>query len=114
MQEYEIWHNEKCSKSRAALELLETTNSNIKVIKYLETIPTKDELKKVLKMLSLSANQIMRTKEEIYISLNLKNELQEDKLISAMIKYPILIERPIIIKNGKAVIARPIENINTL
>lgn len=114
MQDITIWHNAKCSKSRAALELLENNDLNIHVVKYLENAPTKEELTDVLKMLDLTARELMRTKEDTYIALNLKDELSEDGLITAMIENPILIERPVIIKNGKAVIARPIENINKL
>lgn len=106
-----IWHNPRCSKSRNAVTLLEEKGIEADVVKYLDTPPTKEELIKVLKMLGLSARELMRTKEDIYKELNLKEETDEDKLIEAMVENPKLIERPVVIKDGKAAIGRPIENI---
>ena len=112
MQKIKIWHNSKCSKSRAALELLETNKCDMDVIPYLENRPSKDEIKEVIQMLKVDARGIMRTKESLYSELNLSSDtLSEDDLITAMNNNPILIERPIVIKNGKAAIGRPIENI---
>ena len=111
MQNVKIWHNPRCSKSRAAVALLEEKGVDAEVVKYLETPPTKEELKEMLKMLGISARELMRTKEDVYKALNLKEENDEDKLIDAMVSNPKLIERPIVIKDGKAVIGRPIENI---
>ncbi len=106
-----IWHNPRCSKSRNAVTLLEEKGIEAEVVKYLDTPPSKEELKEVLKMLGISARELMRTKEAIYKELNLKEETDEDKLIDAMVENPKLIERPIVIKDGKAAIGRPIENI---
>jgi len=106
-----IWHNPRCSKSRNAVTLLEEKGINAEVVKYLDTPPTKEELIAVLKMLGISARELMRTKEAIYKELNLKEETDEEKLIEAMVANPKLIERPIVIKEGKAAIGRPIENI---
>ena len=106
-----IWHNPRCSKSRNAETLLEEKGIEADVVKYLDTPPTKEELVAVLKMLGLSARELMRTKEDIYKELNLKEETDEDKLIEAMVENPKLIERPIVIKDGKAAIGRPIEKI---
>ncbi len=114
MQEIQIWHNPKCSKSRAAMELLENKNIDASVVKYLEQTPTKEQLIDVLKKLNMKASQLLRTGEDIYKNLNLKDENDEEKIIEAMIKNPILIERPIIIKGKSAVIARPIENLEEL
>ena len=114
MQDIEIWHNPKCSKSRAAMELLEDKNIDANVVKYLETIPSREQIIDVLKKLNISAKELLRTGEDIYKELNLKDENDEDKIIEAMVKNPILIERPIIIKGEKAVIARPIENLSEL
>ena len=114
MQEIQIWHNPKCSKSRAAMELLENKNIDASVVKYLEQTPTKEQLIDVLKKLNMKASQLLRTGEDIYKELNLKDENDEEKIIEAMIKNPILIERPIIIKGKSAVIARPIENLEEL
>mgnify|MGYP000919503908 FL=1 len=114
MQNIQIWHNPKCSKSRSALELLQSKDINANVVEYLKTTPTKEQLKDVLLKLKISAKELLRTSEDIYKELNLKDTNDEEKLIEIMIKNPILIERPIIIKDDIAVIARPIENLNEL
>lgn len=106
-----IWHNPRCSKSRNAIALLDEKGVDAEVVKYLDTPPSKEQLLEVLKMLRISARELMRTKEAIYKELNLKNENDEERLIEAMVANPKLIERPIVIKNGKAAIGRPIENI---
>jgi len=106
-----IYHNPKCSKSRATLALLEEQDVDAEVVKYLETPPSKEELKELLTMLELSARELMRTKEEIYKELGLKDVTDEEALIEAMVANPKLIERPIVVKDGKAVIGRPIENV---
>jgi len=115
MSKLKIWHNPRCSKSRNALSLLEQINEDFEIIKYLDTPPSIEELKEILKMLGFkSARELMRTKEEIYKELALKDETDEEKLIEAMVKHPRLIERPIVIKGDKAVVGRPIENIEKL
>lgn len=114
MQNIQIWHNPKCSKSRAAVELLENKNIDANVIKYLEQTPTKEQLKDVLLKLKISAKELLRTGEDVYKELNLKDINDEETLIEIMVKNPILIERPIIIKGDNAVIARPIENLEDL
>jgi len=106
-----IWHNPRCGKSRDAVNLLEEKDIDAQVVKYLDTPPSKDELKAVLKMLGISARELMRTKEDIYKELNLKEETEEEKLIEAMVAHPKLIERPVVIKDGKAAIGRPLQNI---
>ena len=107
MSKLTIMHNPRCSKSREALKILEENGVNAEIVKYLETPPTKEEIKELLKMLGLNARDLMRTKEEIYKELNLKDVTDEEKLIEAMAEHPRLIERPIVIKDGKAVIGRP-------
>ena len=111
MKNVKIWHNPKCSKSRNAAVLLEEKGVDAEVVKYLDTPPNKEEIREVLKMLGMGARELMRTKEDIYKELDLKNENDEEKLIEAMVENPKLIERPIVIKDGKAAIGRPIENI---
>ena len=106
-----IWHNPRCSKSRNAIALLEENGVDAEVVKYLETPPTKEEIVEVLKMLGISVRELMRTKENIYKELGLKDVTDEDALIDAMVEHPKLIERPVVIKDGKAAIGRPIENI---
>ena len=111
MSDVKIWHNPRCSKSRNAVALLEEKGVDIEVVKYLDTPPSREEIVEVLKMLGISARELMRTKEEIYKELELKEVTDDAVLIDAMVANPRLIERPIVIKDGKAAIGRPIENI---
>ncbi|MCH9812590.1 MAG: arsenate reductase (glutaredoxin) [Epsilonproteobacteria bacterium] len=111
MSNIQIWHNPRCSKSRNALNLLVEEGIDAEVVKYLETPHTVEEIENLLSMLGVNARALMRTKETIYKELDLKNENDEAKLIAAMVANPKLIERPIVIKEGKAVIGRPIENV---
>lgn len=114
MQNIQIWHNPRCSKSRNALALLEEKGIEADIIKYLEKTPNKDELKNVLKLLGISAKELLRVDEDIYKELNLKDISDEELLVEAMVNNPKLIQRPIIIRDNKAVIARPIENLEEL
>jgi arsenate reductase len=110
MSKIQIWHNPRCSKSREALKVLEENGIDAEVIKYLDIPHTREEIRKLLDMLGLkSARALMRTKEAIYKELGLKDVTDEEKLIDAMVEHPRLIERPIVIKEGKAVIGRPVE-----
>jgi arsenate reductase len=112
MDKITIWHNPRCSKSRDSFKLLEEKDLNVEVIKYLDEVPSFEELQNMLKILGMdSARELMRTKEAVYKELNLKEETSEEALIKAMIENPKLIERPIVIRGSKAVIGRPIENI---
>ena len=105
-----IWHNQKCSKSRASLEVLENSNEDFEIFNYLEDEVTTQMIEDILKKLNISARELMRVKEELYKELNVSNVADEKTLIEIMSKNPSLIERPIIIKNDKAVIGRPLEN----
>lgn len=107
-----IYHNPRCTKSRQALELLQSKGINPEIILYLEKAPTKAEIKEILSKLKLSARDIMRQKEEEFKSQNLDDEnLSEEDLITAIVKTPKLLERPIVINGNKAAIGRPTENI---
>ena len=114
METITIWHNPRCSKSRDSFNLLEERGIEAEVVKYLEEVPSKEALESVLKMLNLSARELMRTKESIYKELNLKDIESEEALIEAMVAHPKLIERPIVIKGNRAVIGRPIEKVMEL
>ncbi len=107
MSDVIIWHNPRCSKSREALKLLQEKGIEPKIYKYLDEHPTKEQIKEVLKMLGVGPREIMRTKEKIYKELGLKDVSDDEKLIDAMVEHPKLIERPIVIKDGKAVLGRP-------
>lgn len=107
-----IYHNPRCSKSRQTLQLLEERNLDIEVVEYLKTPPDEKTLREILKQLGLKPRQLMRTKEDIYKELNLDNEsLSDEQLIQAMVNNPKLIERPIVVKNGKVALGRPPENV---
>ena len=108
----EIFHNPRCSKSRQTLELLNNNGVNPEVTEYLKAPPDRQKLEEILDMLNLEPRQLMRTKEKEYKEQDLGNEeLTRDQLIDAMIATPKLIERPIVIKNGKAAIGRPPESV---
>ena len=111
MNSIKIWHNPRCSKSRASFALLEEKGIEPEVIKYMDETPTEAELKALLVMLGMEPRELMRTKEAIYKELNLQEEMNNEALIQAMVKHPKLIERPIVIKDNQAVIGRPIENV---
>jgi len=107
-----IFHNPRCSKSRTTLALLTEKGFQANVVEYLKTPPSKQELEDILKMLGLQPRQLMRTHESEYKDNNLADEsLSHDQLIEAMLKYPRLIERPIVINNGNAAIGRPPETV---
>ena len=103
-----IYHNPNCSKCRQTMELLNNKGIQPDVIEYLSSPPNKTELKNILNMLGLEPRQLMRKGESEYKDNNLNDKnLSTDQLIEAMVKYPKLIERPIVINNGKAAIGRP-------
>ncbi|EMB4322839.1 arsenate reductase (glutaredoxin) [Pluralibacter gergoviae] len=108
-----IYHNPRCSKSRETLALLKENGVEPQVVLYLETPPDAATIKKLLKMLGMkSARDLMRQKEELYKSLDLANDgLSEAALIQAMVDNPKLIERPIVVRDGKARIGRPPESV---
>lgn len=107
-----IFHNPRCSKSRQTLELLTERGIEPEIIRYLETPPTEQELKDILSALNLTPRELMRTKEQECKEQGLNNpELSDEQLIAAMIATPKLIERPIVIANGKVVLGRPPENV---
>ncbi|SFJ18022.1 arsenate reductase (glutaredoxin) [Myroides guanonis] len=109
-----IYHNPRCSKSREGLTYLEDKGVQYKITKYLDEPLTKEELTDILRKLNFKPIELVRTKEEIWKELTKDKNLEDNEIIEAMVKYPRLIERPIIINGDKAVIARPTENIDTI
>lgn len=102
-----IYHNPRCSNSRAALKFLEKEGETIEVIKYLETPPSHAEIKQLIELLNIEPMELVRTKEIEWKDNFAGQVLSDDEVIDAMVKYPKLIERPIVIKGTKAVIGRP-------
>ncbi|MED5466109.1 MAG: arsenate reductase (glutaredoxin), partial [Pseudomonadota bacterium] len=106
-----IFHNPRCSKSRQTLELLQQKGIEPVIIRYLETPPTEQELLHILDLLGCEPRELMRTKEAEYRKQGLDNpDLSREALIRAMANTPKLIERPIVLANGKAAVGRPPEN----
>ena len=107
-----ILHNPRCSKSRATLALLQDRGHHPEIQLYLESPPDHQELKSILGKLGMNARELMRRGESEYAMLSLADEsLSEDELIAAMVAHPRLIERPIVLANGKAAIGRPPESV---
>ncbi len=105
-----IYHNPRCRKSRETLALLEKTGAKPRVIEYLKTPPNARELKNIARMLGLSVRDLVRKAEAVDVGIDLV-EMDEKALIAAMVRNPIVIERPIVVNSGKAAIGRPPENV---
>jgi len=107
-----IYHNPRCSKSRQTLQLLQDQGIEAKVIEYLKRPPDKATLRRILKLLGMKPRELMRTGETAYLEAGLdRDDLDDDQLINAMLAHPILIERPIVLANGKAALGRPPEQV---
>jgi arsenate reductase len=103
-----LYHNPRCSKSRAALALLRANGIEPEIVEYLETPPDATELERLRALLGLEPRALLRRNEEVYRELKLDDPKLDDRaLIRAMAEHPILIERPIIVAGAKAVIGRP-------
>ena len=112
MTDITLYHYSRCSKSRAALALLEERDINATVVHYLDTPLNAQQLSELLKKLGLSARQMMRQGEAVYREMNLDDpQLTEAQLINAMVQAPILIERPILAVGSRAAIGRPLDNL---
>jgi arsenate reductase (glutaredoxin) len=108
----EIYHNPKCSKSRATLQLLRDRGIEPDIIEYLDMPPDRRELELLLEWLGIGVRDLIRTKEPIYKQLGLdKPGVDDDALIDAIVENPILMERPVVVANGKARLGRPPENV---
>ncbi|PIB34402.1 arsenate reductase (glutaredoxin) [Reichenbachiella sp. 5M10] len=106
-----IYHNPRCGKSRNTLSLLQEHNEDIEIIEYLKTVPSKEELSEVLSLLGLTPLELIRKGEKIFKEQYKNQKHNDEEWINIMVQNPILIERPIVIKNGKAIIGRPPENV---
>ena len=107
-----IYHNPRCSKSRQTKQLLDDKGVDVEVIEYLQTPPDAKTLKKIIKALGIDAMQLVRKGEDEFKLAGLdRGNPSEDDIIDAMVKYPKLIERPIVINKDKAALGRPPENV---
>lgn len=111
-----ILHNPRCSKSRATLQLLQDHNAKVDVVEYLVQPPSKDELRQLCKLLGVKPLQITRTQEDMFSELGLStdNGYSDEQWLETLVSHPKLIERPIVVINGRAAIGRPPENVLVL
>jgi len=106
-----IYHNPRCRKSRETLAILEEKGINPEIILYLEDVPSQKELKQIIGLLKIKPAELLRKTESAYKEFIKGKDLTEQQLIKLMVEYPKLIERPIVIKNKKAIIGRPPEKV---
>ncbi len=105
----QVYHNPRCGKSRDCIAFLDQSKQEYQIIKYLENVPTFEELKALISKIGIQPIELVRQKEKIWIE-NFKNKnLSDTEIIQAMVSTPILIERPIVINGDKAIIARPFD-----
>jgi len=109
-----IYHNPRCRKSRETLAIIKNQGVNPDIVEYLNNPLNKDELKEILGKLEMKASEIIRKGEAIFKEKFKGKELNEDEWIQAIIDYPKLMERPIVVEGKKAVLGRPPENVNEI
>lgn len=109
-----IYHNPRCSKSRQTLELIRAEGIEPEIIEYLDEIPSEKELGELVRMLGISPEELIRKGEDDYKAKFKGKNLSDAEWIAAMVAHPKLIERPIVVREGKAVLGRPPENIREL
>lgn len=106
-----IYHNPRCSKSRATLELIRSRGVEPTIVEYLATPPSPDRIRELAALLGVSAHDLIRPKEPPYVELGLSKSSPEEEIVSAIATHPILLERPIVVIGKKAAIGRPPENV---
>jgi arsenate reductase len=110
-----IYHNPRCTKSRQTLALIEEAGIKPDIVLYLDTPPSEAELDKILRILDLEPQELMRKNESMYSELGLADKkLSRREAIKLMVEHPKLIERPIVVKGNKAILGRPPENVREL
>ena len=109
-----IYHNPHCRKSRETLKIIEESGNEVEIINYLESIPSKDELKEILILLNIQAEDLLRKGESIFKEKFKGKILSENQWIEVMVKNPKLIERPIVVKGDRAILGRPPQNVKQL
>ena len=110
-----IYHNPRCSKSRATLALIRDNGCQLQIIEYLSHAFSRDELYDILKKLNMLPRDILRSADPLYEELNLHNNLlADDQIVDLIIEFPKLLERPIVVSDFSAIIGRPPENVFNL
>lgn len=109
-----IYHNPQCAKSRQTLKIIEESGEMVQVVEYLKMVPSKEDLQDIVEKLGISAEQLVRKGEKEYKENFKGKALTNEQWLEAMERYPKLIERPIVIKDDKAIIGRPPENVKQL
>lgn len=107
----QVYHNPRCGKSRSCLAFLDEANQEYEIVPYLTGTPTFEELKSLIEKLNLKPIELVRVKEKIWIEEYKGKTLTDSQVIQAMVDNPILIERPIVIKDGKAIIGRDLDKV---
>ncbi len=108
----QIFHNPRCSKSRQTLQLIVEAEQEVEVIEYLQTPPTAEQLRSVVSLLALTARDLVREGEVLLRDLDVDlSALSDDAVIELIVANPILMQRPIVVGNGTAIIGRPPENV---
>jgi len=106
-----IWHNPRCSKSRETLALLRGRGEEPIIVPYLTTPPSGDDIRRIIALLGVAPIDLVRRREKRFAELGLRTDSRAETLIKAMAENPILIERPIVLANGRAALGRPPENV---
>ena len=109
-----IYHNPRCSKSRQTLKIIEDSGQEFEIVEYLKTPPTEEELQEILQDLNLPIEYLIRKSEEVYKTEFKGKELSDEEWIKALIENPKMLERPIVVKDGQAILGRPPENVQKL
>ena len=107
----QIYHNQRCGKSRNCLLVLQESEKEFEIINYLTTPQTLNELSELLKKLKFTPIELIRQKEKIWIENYKGKDLTDNQIITAMIENPILIERPIVVKDNLAIIGRDLDQV---
>lgn len=114
MAEFTVYHNPRCGKSRATVALLEESGVKPRIIEYLKTPPSAAELRAIIAKLGIDPVELVRKGEDVYRTRYAGRQLSGEQWIEAMVKDPILIERPIVVRGERAVLGRPPENVTGL
>ena len=110
-QTMKIYHNPRCSKSREALAIIYENNYEVEIVDYLKNPPNKEEIKKIIQLLNISAVDLIRKEEKIFKDGYKNKNLNEEECVELLCMHPIIIQRPIIIKDNSAVLGRPPINV---